>query len=403
MEPETPSPGDVERIVAIESPVVRNLEITYCYSRLAAACAARTGAGANWCTYATWASRQAGRTIRGEDLLAHLERRLGESRWLLHPVATLWRRLLRRGLFQRATRIGRLTHALHTPFDAFERASDAVARGNLKVFEEIGLEFARYLQDGAAPDESTVVAATGDRPTSLLRHAFARYERLRSEPDPKRHAEAALLANLEIGLHEQTRLQPEILEALDAGSATELDLGRRVLVALFPSATRWWPLVRRPAAATVGVVARAIQRASSRLAREAITDSFMTLALPGRVLALGTHLADAYPDVLAEPADPELNELLARFEPVAPAPDDCGARDWSDLHQRMHYIVHLFRAFHLSEQLSQPPFDADQVASLSPRRDPRRRALKLRRRRRASPHVSPAPMYRTASATSPSG
>ena len=123
--------------------------------------------------------------------------------------------------------------------------------------------------------------------------------------------------------------------------------------------------MRRPAAAAIGVFARAIQRASSRLAREAITDSFMILALPGRVLALGTHLADAYPDVLAEPADPELNELLARFEPVAPDPDDCGARDWSDLHQRMHYIVHLFRVFHLSEQLAQPPFKPDQVASFS--------------------------------------
>ena len=67
----------------------------------------------------------------------------------------------------------------------------------------------------------------------------------------------------------------------------------------------------------------------------------------------------------AEPADAELNELLARFEPLAPAPDDCGARDWSDLHQRMHYIVHLFRAFQLSEQLSRPPFTPDQVASFS--------------------------------------
>ena len=57
--------------------------------------------------------------------------------------------------------------------------------------------------------------------------------------------------------------------------------------------------------------------------------------------------------------------VLPNDEPVAPAPDDCGARDWSDLHQRMHYIVHLFRAFHLSKQLSQPPFDPDQVASIS--------------------------------------
>ena len=67
---------------------------------------------------------------------------------MLHPIATLWRRLLRRGLFQPETRLGRLTNELHTPFDAFERASAAVARGNLKVFEEIGLQFARYLDDG---------------------------------------------------------------------------------------------------------------------------------------------------------------------------------------------------------------------------------------------------------------
>jgi hypothetical protein len=38
---------------------------------------------------------------------------------------------------------------------------------------------------------------------------------------------------------------------------------------------------------------------------------------------------------------PDLVELLARYEPVPPALDDCGARDWSDLHQRMHYISHL--------------------------------------------------------------
>jgi hypothetical protein len=91
----------------------------------------------------------------------------------------------------------------------------------------------------------------------------------------------------------------------------------------------------------------------------------MVLTLPGRVLALGTSLADRYPPELADPAEPELKELLARFEPVPPEIDDCGARDWSDLHQRMHYIVHLFRAFHLNEQLAEPPFSAAQVASIS--------------------------------------
>jgi hypothetical protein len=350
----TETTAEVQRIAAIENPVIRNLEITYCYSRLAATFAERTGKGANWCTYATWASRQAGETIRGEDLREHLERRLWHGRRLFHPFATLGRRLLRRGLFQPETRLGRLTAELHTPFDAFERASDSVARGNLKVFAEIGLVFARYL------DGEPLKLEPG-----LLSQAFAHYDRLQAESEPKRRAELALLANLEIGLHEQTRLQSQIREALDAASATQEDLGRRVLEALLPSAPTWWRVFRGPATAAVGVLARAIQRASSKLAHEVITDSFMVLSLPGRVLALGTNLADPYPPELAEPDDPELKEFLARFEPVPPALDDCGARDWSDLDQRMHYIVHLFRSLQLYERLAEPPFTPDQVASLT--------------------------------------
>jgi hypothetical protein len=237
----TPAPTvqDVRRVAAIANPVIRNLEITQCYSRLSAAFAAHSGEGANWCTYATWASRQSGRTIRGEDLLDQLGRRLGQGRWLLHPIATLGRQLLRHGLFQPESRIGRLTAELHTPFDAFERASDSVARGNLKVFEEIALEFARYLQEcpADAPLESPQFQRfverlrPGDPPDGqrYLRQAFGRYERRRLERDPKARAELGVLANLEIGLHEQMRLQPEIREALDAAYSTQEDLGRRAL------------------------------------------------------------------------------------------------------------------------------------------------------------------------------
>ena len=96
-----------------------------------------------------------------------------------------------------------------------------------------------------------------------------------------------------------------------------------------------------------------------------ITDTLMVLALPGRVLMLSAHLGDAYPPELVEPTDPELTRLLARFEPAPPAADDCGARDWSDFDQRMHYIVHLFRVFHSTEQLSEPPFTAGQITSIS--------------------------------------
>ena len=140
-----PDVAGIAAIAAIRNRVVRNLEITECYADLSAAVRARTGGDADWCTFATWASRQAGSTIRGEDLLDRFERRLGQKARLLAPLQSFKRMLLRKGLFEPETRLGRVVAVVHTPFDAFERASDAVAEGNLKVFEEIGREFARFL------------------------------------------------------------------------------------------------------------------------------------------------------------------------------------------------------------------------------------------------------------------
>jgi len=366
-----PTTDDVRRITAIANPVIRNLQITECYARLAAALAASGGGpGANWCTYATWASRQVGATIRGEDLLDDLQRLLLEGSWLLHPIQVTWRQLLRRGLFQPKTRLGRLMAELHTPFDAFERASKEAAAGNLKVFAEIGFEFARYLEGGVPFEKFLEDLRPGDPPDGQrrLRDAFTCYERQRAERDPKAHAELGVLGNLEIGLHEQTRLQDQIRKALDAPFVTQEDLGLRALVAVFPSARAWWLIIQQPSAAVVGVFAGALQRESSRLAREVITGSLMVLSLPGRVLDLGTNLADPFPEPLRQPANRDLIGLIARYEPVPPAPDDCAAHDWSDLHQRMHYISHVFRVFHFDDALYRPPFTPErmQIPQLCP-------------------------------------
>jgi hypothetical protein len=312
---------EVRQIAGLQDPVIRNLRITECYSRLAGGVEA---AGANWCTFATWASRQAGRTIRGEDLLEALMLELGRDAELLHPLRSFWRAVLRRGLFDRGSRFGRLVWSLHTPFDAFELASDAVARGNRKVFAEIGLEFARY----QTLDFDTFMAGLSD---PELRLAFTHLEQGRTTGD----AELVILANLEIGLHEQTRLQPEIAEALDAALAREQGLLKRIL---------GWPL----------------QRQLTRLTHEAITRSLMVLALPGGTLFLGRNLDLPVP----ESRNAELLALLARYEPVPPAHDDCGARDWSVLDQRMHYIAHLFRAYHERRELAAAPVTPEQVERL---------------------------------------
>ncbi len=81
-----PDTAEVKAIVAVEDAVIRNLRITECYAQLSAAMRAQVGEGANWCTFATWASRQAGCTIRGEDLGDRLSD-LARGGWTLrHPV-----------------------------------------------------------------------------------------------------------------------------------------------------------------------------------------------------------------------------------------------------------------------------------------------------------------------------
>lgn len=248
-----PSLAQVERIAALADPRLRNLQITQCYHELSAALAARTGGGANWCTFATWASKQAGQTIRQEDLARALEQALAGSPLLLQAAEAVARAA-------RAVRVGRTRDevlrqgwAAVGPAAMLQRAGRAVARGNQKVFAEIGREFARFLAlcpPGAQPDAAGLAAfqdalRPGEPPAGqgLLREAFAGYHRVLSEPEPKRRAELLLLANLRVGLHEQTRLQPEIAEAVgaalpDPGPAAER-LVRRLLGAEHGWARAW--------------------------------------------------------------------------------------------------------------------------------------------------------------------
>ena len=368
-----PSVADVAGIAAIQDRVIRNLAITACYADLAAATRVRLGMSADWCTFATWASRQAGSTIRGEDLHERLARRLGRRARLLAPLQSGYRLLLRRGLFNPNTRLGRAVAQIHTPFDAFERASDAVAAGNLKVFEEIGSEFARFLAQvppEATPDSEAFAAFAaqlrpGDPPEGqqLLREAFAHYQQQRLESDPATRAAWVLLGNLKIGLHEQTRLQPEIARAVDAPLTTARELGARVLHALFPSSRNAPRFLRTPAYVATGWVALRIHRAATAITREVVTEAMMVLALPTGVLALGRNLVAPVPAVFQGAPHPVLASVVKAHDPCPPGISECGADDWCNLHQRMHYILHLFRANAVEQRLWTPPFTPEQVAS----------------------------------------
>jgi hypothetical protein len=363
----------------MDNPVLRNLRITQCYAHLSAEMRMRTGNAAGWCTFATWASRQAGRTIRGEDFLDALGRILGRRSWVLAPLTSISRWLLRKGLFQPETRIGRVVAEIHTPFDAFERASREVATGNLKVFAEIGLEFARFLATvpvDAAEDSPEFLAfaaglCSGPPPDgqSYLRDAFAHYQHQRRESDAGVRAAWILLANLKIGLHEQTRLQPQITAAVDAPIVTAEDLGARVLHVLIPSSRRWPHIAQDSLATVIGWLAARVRREARRVTQEVVTESLMMLTVPVdatpayTTLSLGRDLDMPVPASLRA-AQPFLDSFVKEYDPCAVGGTDCGAKDWCDLRQRMHYIVHLFRAYAETSSLFALPFSPEQLASV---------------------------------------
>lgn len=345
-----PTVAEVDLIAAVEDPCVRNLRITDCYARLSAALRASIGEGANWCAFATWASRQAGCTIRGEDFGDRLADLLKGEWQATRPLLGLWRFLLRRGLFNPNSRLGRFVGAVHSPLDAFGRASAAVAAGNLKVFAEIGREFARYL---AEPDLDGFLRplAPGPPPDGQdwLRRAFCHYHEARFEVQPGRRAQLMLLANLEVGFHEQTRLQPEIQRAMEAAPDTADDLKSRI------------PVVRLLLRALAPLVSP-FRRFARDLTRRAISETLMVLRMPDTTLHLGRNLGAAVPSVFSHIDEPSLSELLSTVEPGNC--ENCGADDWADLRERMHYIFNLFRAYHQNPVVFDTPFSQAQTEAI---------------------------------------
>jgi hypothetical protein len=374
--PPPPTVADVERIAALTDPVVRNLQITQCYCELSRALAARTDGGpANWCTFATWASKQAGQTIRKEDLARTFERLFAQSPQGTSAgsaaVASIGGLSAERG--SKAIRDA-LWEALE-PTSAFDRASDAVGRGNRKVFAEIGREFARLL---ALPTQTGTIDPTafesfrgtlspGPPPDGqgYLRQAFTSYAAALRASDRKERAELILLANLAIGWHEQTRLQPEIAEALDAPFEEPVglrrDLLRHLLSLRIGLALRLLLELVPGRATSVKEVLDDLDREVKRIAHEAITERLMTLTLPDEVLRLGRDVPGAFPADLETIDNPDLRALLGRIDPTPDTTRGSGTDDWSALTERIHFIADLFRVYQERPTLLSDPFTAEQV------------------------------------------
>lgn len=266
------------------------------------------------------------------------------------------------------------------PLAAFERASDAVARGNRKVFEEIGQEFARFFAtrlDDNSYDEEKIrqfcnglpIGDTLDGRKHLTR-AFTAYYRSLFESDDKIKAELLLLANISIGYHEQTRLQPEIVESMEAAFVDPKEFIRRLLQMHFPK--RGWLLRLRLFLVRLLSGPTHLDRAVSLLlqllrheARLIITEYMMTIGLAnGKMLQLGQDLGMDFPPLLVKITRAELKALLEIVDPTPDSVRESGAVDWANLNDRLHFIVDFFRCYQEEKEMLLPPFSAEQVRLL---------------------------------------
>ena len=366
---------EIDRIARLGDPILRNLQITQCYYEISRSVVELTGYSANWCTFAAWASKQAGQTIRQEDLTRAFEERFYLSDEISAALEIIASTLRRIGAKSHLKVPRNAMFRAINPGAAFARASNAVARGNKKVFEEIGREFARFLEFFGEeirfePERTARFCAglrAGEPPEGqrLLSQAFTSYweARFRTGQDK---AELILLANLSAGFHEQIRLQPEIAEALDAALDSAVQLKRNLMTVLLPDfyVRAREKVLRGQTLYLDAAVARLIGEVN-RLIRQVITDHLMMLHLPGtEVLRLGRDLQGTFPQQLGRIRNPRLRELLERVDITPNSLEQTGAKDWADLIDRMHFIADFFRAYQDRQELFEAPFTTEQVELL---------------------------------------
>ncbi len=322
-EPTTLDHIAVERAVSIGDACLRNHEVTLGYWELGRQLAKVVGdESANWCTWATWASRTVGHALD-----------VHEEPFLVDARTRKWPKSARRAALG-------LAHFSRTTLNP--AMATALAVGNREIYDEIADHFVDFLDaleqhrlsgidDAREWALQLVPAATTDHEISRRfehhRAAFVLYYRASVERDAVRRSQLVLAANLLITDYEQRRLQ------------------QYVEVAFF-TAPKGWRSLRESACALFG---KRIARITTKRVTAVITPRY---AIPvGEPLALLPGARVLYPIEFDEPI-PELREVLGRYAPGTIP--QCS--NWADFDDRMRYITGLFTAYHFDESLDEDPF-----------------------------------------------
>lgn len=352
--------ADLSRIAALKEPILRNLLITQRYCDLSKDLARVLGTdNANWSTFACWASKTAGQSIRKEEVPPELVRLLQIDARIDRHLHKFYDKL--GCLSFLAPRIDPLDLAR----SVLDEVSDQIAIGNLRVFAELAPLFAefvhRFEESAGEPSEirekklQEFISGLKRGPASAggqddLKDAFAAYYQAAICNEPTAKAQVLLLGNALIGFHEQTRLQENIAGALDAPFSEKVYLRFEGIIR--PRAVVW--LVRALVHEAVHFMASEFLDDWQRIA----TRYLMRLNAPnGGEIPLGSDLPpQTFDPLLAVLDNPSLVQFLSRFDSDLTTTKGSGAINWTKLEDRMKFIGELFRVSQRQPKWFDPPF-----------------------------------------------
>jgi len=333
-------------------PVRSNLLITLAHRELAGRLRDVTGddAGANFHSWAVWGSKKAGVTIRQEDLedaLKNATAVAGIAGIVVGVIAaaaiTAFAGLaalvsaMGVGLVILGGLLGGVCGAATGRAIARRSRREAarlVLEGNRLVLDDIGRQTARFVEtfapgqpiDPGALETFLDEMAPGPADQGgqdLLREAFRLYAKAAQLDAPAAKHQTTYHANLLAILNEHIKLQPYI-----SGSM---------------------PFI----------------------VRRCVTERMLTFDIGPLALAVSHDVPSLddqhYPATLVDLTDEPLRAFLhgpAGWDRSGDNPAGSAAGDWTRLRDRMGYIVHLFRCFHLDDAVHAPPYDAQRAEAV---------------------------------------
>lgn len=326
---------------AIETtdPSLANRRITLVHYKLSQVLHEVTGsnAGANFHTWAVWGSRKAGVTIRQEDLGEALRNATvvaGIVGLIVGALASsltiyMWLPALPRPIVFPSAVVGGICGALTGRWIAYysrREAAHLILEGNRIVLEDIGKQTARFVETFHDKEEEDVqllesflaefrqgnTAAGGQ---DLLRKAFTYYHTARYCKDLKQKHESTYFANCLAVLHEHIRLEPYIKKSM--------------------------PIIIRKCA-TKRLMQFDVGTVKLKVSEE----------VPGLDGA-------SFPQSLTSLSDRELSSFLNSDDGWGGDLASSPARDWTNIRDRMRYIVKLFRVMHLEQSVFAEPYMSD--------------------------------------------